>query len=385
MITQNRELVVSSLHNCNSMRQKAIRNTLLLASAGVSASAAFAFLTRKGRDDETKTLPCCRNPSSETNQGLLATSASSSLQRSAFRSYATTCDLYFQKYGKIPLPKTIHSDLPTLSEKETITVTSNIAGEPSGILVIGDVHGCYEEMLLLHEKAMAENGNRPFSFVILVGDLCNKGPDSVKVIRHVRTHHPTWVAIRGNHDDIALAAALGDEARRQKPTFRWIFRENGNEGLSDEDLLWLAELPYTIRIPSSLYGDSNGEEDTMIVHAGLIPNMPLEEQTITTMVSLRDVCEKLDSPGEYFDHGAKGTELEAGQYGGPEPWAHAWTGPFHIVFGHDAKRGLQQYPWATGLDTGCCYGKQLTALIIPGRKLVSVDALKVHSPITYKE
>jgi bis(5'-nucleosyl)-tetraphosphatase (symmetrical) len=123
----------------------------------------------------------------------------------------------------------------------------------------------------------------------------------------------------------------------------------------------------------------------MIVHAGLIPNMQLEEQTTTTMVTLREVSEKLDSPGEYLDHEAKATEQATGQYGGPQPWAHAWMGPFHVVFGHDAKRGLQQYPWATGLDTGCCYGKQLTAIILPGRKLVSVDALKVHSPITYKE
>ncbi len=108
----------------------------------------------------------------------------------------------------------------------------------------------------------------------------------------------------------------------------------------------------------------------MIVHAGIIPNIPLEQQTISDMTKMRNV---------YFtEKNSIGEASESPDRGGP--WAEIWQGPTHIYFGHDARRGLQLHPFATGLDTGCCYGRQLSAVILPGHTIMQVQATTSHAP-----
>jgi bis(5'-nucleosyl)-tetraphosphatase (symmetrical) len=279
------------------------------------------------------------------------------------------------------------------------------------------VHGCYEELLLLHKKAVEEENNgQPFQYVILVGDLCNKGPYSARVIRHVRNMAKShgWLAIRGNHDNAALKAALGDSHRRAQPKYAWVTRgeigaqlqgedesDDDDIVLSDDDVLWMADLPYTIRIPRQLLqGDDDPAVDTVIVHAGLIPGVELQEQSIQDMITLRQVVrrkvihddhddekEGTESSCTYTAHDAgssKEDDISAEESNEPVLWALQWKGPFRVIFGHDARRGLQRYndDYAVGLDTGAVYGKQLTGIILPSRKLVSVDAVKTHCPIT---
>uniref|UniRef100_A0A7S2SKQ0 Uncharacterized protein n=1 Tax=Eucampia antarctica TaxID=49252 RepID=A0A7S2SKQ0_9STRA len=74
-------------------------------------------------------------------------------------------------------------------------------------------------------------------------------------------------------------------------------------------------------------------------------------------------------------------------------WASQWKGPQRVIFGHDAKRGLQLYYFPSsnkkekkdimvaGLDTGACYGKKLTGIMLPSQTLVHVPSQKIYCSI----
>jgi len=124
---------------------------------------------------------------------------------------------------------------------------------------------------------------------------------------------------------------------------------------TDDELNWIRTLPYTIDIP---------EHDIMVVHAGLVPGVPISEQKKENMANMRNLL-------------PDGTATADAKQG--TAWAQQWSGPRTIVFGHDAQRGFQRASMAIGLDTGAVYGRQLTALILPGRELVEVHSAKVYS------
>ncbi|HVV50881.1 MAG TPA: metallophosphoesterase, partial [Polyangia bacterium] len=214
-------------------------------------------------------------------------------------------------------------------------------------IFVGDVHGCLEELLAL----LARAGRTPADRVVLVGDLVAKGPDSAGVVRWARESQVD--AVLGNHDAHLLRAAHADVQVRSG--HRAIA-----ETLSDADLAWLEARPLWLRIA----GAPAGAPDVLAVHGGLVPGVPIEQQTRDHLLNLRSITAD----------GQPSKRIEG------VPWASLWRGPEHVVFGHDAVRGLQQHPFATGLDTGCVYGRELTALVLPARELVSVPALRAYAP-----
>lgn len=200
-------------------------------------------------------------------------------------------------------------------------------------LVVGDVHGCLEELERLFEHVKLGAQDR----VVMVGDLVAKGPDSLGVIRLLRRLGAE--AVLGNHDARLLRchhAVLHDEdLSRWSDVVRKLERE-----LSDDDWAWLEALPYTIDLPL---------HSSVVVHAGLVPGIPIQEQAPDHMLTMRSIR-------------PDGTVSK--RIGDGVPWASLWPGPTHVYFGHDAVRGLQRYPFATGLDTGCVYGGRLTGCLL---------------------
>jgi diadenosine tetraphosphatase ApaH/serine/threonine PP2A family protein phosphatase len=209
-------------------------------------------------------------------------------------------------------------------------------------IVIGDVHGCLDELLALVARCDVVPGDR----VILVGDLVAKGPDSAGVVRWARESGAN--AVLGNHDSHVLRTLSGPDTG--KPKHRAVAAS-----LSPADLAWLAERPLWLRV--------DGAPGHIVVHGGLVPGVALEQQEREHLLNLRSITPE----------GEPSKRIEG------MPWAAMWPGPEHVVFGHDAKRGLQRHPFATGLDTGCVYGRALTALVLPESKLVSVPARRAYA------
>jgi hypothetical protein len=111
------------------------------------------------------------------------------------------------------------------------------------------------------------------------------------------------------------------------------------EQFDDSDWQLLERLPLYLDLP---------EHDACIVHAGVVPGIPVQQQQRDDLLKMRAL-----SP----DGGATSSWRQ-------RPWAADYRGPPHIVFGHNALSGLQLYPDATGLDSGCVYGGHLTALVL---------------------
>lgn len=119
-----------------------------------------------------------------------------------------------------------------------------------------------------------------------------------------------------------------------------------------------------------------------VVHAGLVSGVALDKQRPIDMTKMRDVS--VDASGAVTGVVERGS---GGGGGGAVPWATVWRAPPRVVFGHDATRGVQRCADALGLDSGCVYGRELTAAIWRANcppQLVSVKARRQYAEIVAK-
>ena len=217
----------------------------------------------------------------------------------------------------------------------------------SRTILIGDVHGCSAELALLLEKTAFASGDQ----LIFVGDLVARGPDSLGVLDIVR--RTGALVVRGNHEDKILEWRRGRRAHARggaEPVPLGRLHAGVAAALRPVDWSILSSTPLWLDLP---------EHGLRVVHAGVLPGLPIEEQRKKTLLHVRTV-------------GANGEARE--DKDGEMLWGKRYKGPPHIVFGHNAGPLPQLHPWATGLDTGCVYGCHLTALVLGEGQKVPKDS-----------
>lgn len=218
----------------------------------------------------------------------------------------------------------------------------------------------FHELLELLAKV---NWRPTLDQVILAGDMVGKGPDVRSVVRFARQNN--FRAVKGNFE-VAWLYWREDPDRRRLPGTDAVQAKS----LEAEDWDWLAALPLFIRLPAF---------NAAVVHAGCVPGVPLERQEAHVLTHIRCLTPDGRVRCCLSCRAAHALQPSEAFIGTERLWAKHWSGPETIIFGHDAVRGVQQERLALGLDTGACYGGQLTAVELPSRTLTSVKARRVWS------
>lgn len=261
---------------------------------------------------------------------------------------------------------------------------------------IGDVQGCYQQLLTLLETINFNVSNDQLWFV---GDLVNRGPESLAVVDFCMQLPNKPIIVLGNHDLHFLAVATGKVEVRKKDTFHDLLDASNLNEIID----WFRQQPLT-------YYDKNSR--LLMVHAGVPPQWDLT-QCLSYAKEVESVLQS-DNYTEFFDHmyGNKpkvwidsldgwkrlrmitnyltrmrfcdidGTLELSNKHGlgsqsaGFYPWfdvPNRKLADQTILFGHWASLGgKSNNPNAIALDTACVWGGTLTAMRIEDRQIFSV-------------
>jgi polynucleotide kinase-phosphatase len=221
--------------------------------------------------------------------------------------------------------------------------------------IIGDVHGCYDELIdLMATLGYSEDGEHPDGRrVIFLGDLVDRGPKPVEVLRLVMAMVGSGRAlcVPGNHDDRLARALKGNNVtlshglaetlvalEAESEEFRKAVRQF-IEGLVSHAVL------------------DNGK--LVVAHAGMREDMQGRASS-----RVRDFALYGETTGE------------SDEFGLPirYNWAMDYRGQASVVYGHTPVHSAEWLNRTICLDTGCAFGGQLTALRWPEKVLMSVDA-----------
>lgn len=208
-------------------------------------------------------------------------------------------------------------------------------------IVIGDIHGCYNELKEMIET-LEKNGEyrRGIDKLVFLGDYIDRGEDSrlvIEFIRNLQEENDNVIALMGNHEDMLLNYLDdGDENWLWNGYNKTMDSYIGFDDKFKEDVEWIRTLP--------LYHE---DKHCIYVHAGVDTKKPMKKQKRYTLLWVR----------ESFIYDTKKYNKK-------------------IIFGHTPTVNLTDdwKPVMTtadniDIDTGCVYGGALTALIIKKGKV----------------
>lgn len=233
--------------------------------------------------------------------------------------------------------------------------------------VIGDIHGCYDELIMLLTKLgykedaeagmLHPDGRKP----VFLGDLCDRGPRNVDVLRLVMkmVKSGNALAVPGNHDVKLVKYLLGKNVQMTHGLDKTV------EELEKESDEFRAEVKEFIDSLISHYVLDDGR--LVVSHAGI-----KEEYIGRGSLKVRDFCLYGEATGETDEYGLP-VRLN---------WASDYRGKATVVYGHIPQLEVQAANGTFCIDTGCVFGGKLTAYRHPERELVSVDSLaQYYAPV----
>ncbi|MDR0861264.1 MAG: polynucleotide kinase-phosphatase [Oscillospiraceae bacterium] len=234
--------------------------------------------------------------------------------------------------------------------------------------IIGDVHGCYDELTELLRKLGYEVDAESFTAAppvgrkaVFLGDLCDRGPKNAEVLRLVMNMHKSGGAycVPGNHDAKLLKHLRGSSVQVSHGlavTLEQI--ENQVGGFKRDVTDFIDGL-----ISHYVFDDGK----LVVAHAGLP-----EKYQGRASARVRDFCLYGDTNGETDEFGLP-VRL---------PWAEDYRGRALVVYGHTPIPEVRNVNGAVCIDTGCVFGGKLTAYRYPERETVQVEAAReYYAPI----